>query len=268
VSEPHLGSGLRHALARLATTPRLLVALDFDGTLAPFVQNSVESRMLPRARAAIDVLDALPDTWVAYISGRTLKGLAHVTYSGADALLVASHGVEVRLGAAGRKGSEARKQHGVQLGADERERLETLAERLREVVERSPGARLERKPAGLGLHTRGMQPDRAALVWQQGYEAARGLGEFHVREGKKVLEFAIRGETKGDGVDLLRAHVDATGVLFAGDDATDEDGFAALRPGDVGIKVGEGATAAEFRVADPAATAAALAALAAARSAR
>ena len=44
-------------------------------------------------------------------------------------------------------------------------------------------------------------------------------------------------------------------VLFAGDDVTDEDGFAALEPRDVGIKVGAAVTRAAYRVADPAAIA-------------
>jgi trehalose 6-phosphate phosphatase len=57
-------------------------------------------------------------------------------------------------------------------------------------------------------------------------------------------------------------------VLFAGDDVTDEDGFAVLRPeaGDLGIKVGTGETAAQFRVADERAVATLLTLLADARA--
>jgi trehalose 6-phosphate phosphatase len=40
--------------------------------------------------------------------------------------------------------------------------------------------------------------------------------------------------------------------MYLGDDRTDEDGFRALGPDDVSVKVGEGETAARHRVADPA----------------
>ena len=89
-----------------------------------------------------------------------------------------------------------------------------------------------------------------------------------MRGGKDVVEFAVRGATKGDGVQRLREHLGASAVLFAGDDVTDEDGFNALTGADVGIKVGEGVSAARYRVADPEQLADALELLADARSRR
>ena len=57
--------------------------------------------------------------------------------------------------------------------------------------------------------------------------------------------------SKGLALDRLRERVAADAVLFAGDDVTDETAFARLRPGDVGVKVGDGDTAAEYRVDAP-----------------
>ena len=72
-----------------------------------------------------------------------------------------------------------------------------------------------------------------------------------IREGKNVLEFSVRSTTKGEAVEHLRRYVAADAVFYAGDDVTDEDAFAALGPDDVGLKSGDGATLANFRVSGP-----------------
>jgi trehalose 6-phosphate phosphatase len=50
---------------------------------------------------------------------------------------------------------------------------------------------------------------------------------------------------------VLREQIGPTGVLFVGDDVTDETAFVRLRDSDVGVKVGPGETAARYRVEDP-----------------
>ncbi|MDQ1607837.1 MAG: trehalose 6-phosphate phosphatase [Microbacteriaceae bacterium] len=250
-------NALVQALIELAQLPRLLVALDFDGTLAPFVDDPVRSRTLPEAKAALDRLEQLPNTWVAYVSGRPLESLARVTEADDDALLIGSHGVEVRFGADG---------DDLQLTEDERNRLARLGALLEHIVANAPGAELERKPVGFGIHTRKLAAEHARAVNQAALEAAAQVGgHLTVRDGKDILEFAVREANKGDGLERLRDHVQASAILFAGDDVTDEDGFAALRPGDIGIKVGDGETKAQFRVADPQAIATMLGLLADAR---
>ena len=67
----------------------------------------------------------------------------------------------------------------------------------------------------------------------------------------EVLELAVVETSKGTALDVLRKRTGADAVLFAGDDVTDEKAFAVLRPGDLGVKVGPGETAAEYRVDDP-----------------
>lgn len=250
---------LRGALHELAETPRLLVALDFDGTVSGFVDDPYDARIIHQAIAPLAALERAPDAWVAFVSGRPLASLEHVTESDADALLIGSHGVEVRL-TGGR----------VDLGLSQEEsrRLRELGQALAELAHATPNLRIEHKPVGYGVHTRLLDPDLVPGVHARAREAAARIGGFLERDGKDILEFAARDATKGDGIRLLRRHVGATGVLYAGDDVTDEDGFAALRGGDVGIKVGPGATAAGFRVADPVAVADQLQFLADARARR
>lgn len=248
---------LTAAVDRLAATPRLLVALDFDGTLAPEVDDPEAARALPEAREAMLRLLSLPDTTLALVSGRAMASLEHVSDLPGEALLVGSHGVEERFDGE------------VRLALDPAE--QTVLARLHEVLESvasgTEGAWIEVKPAGFALHTRLAAGDRAQDAQSRARAEAAAISDsLTVRAGKNVLEFSVRGTTKGEGVDRLREHTGATGVLFAGDDVTDEDGFRALRPGDIGLRSGSGDTVAEFRVDGPLEVAAVLDALAERRS--
>ena len=115
------------------------------------------------------------------------------------------------------------------------------------------GVFVEEKPAGLALHTRLADDETTETVLAEARRTVGALDGIHARTGKNVLEYAVRSTGKNDGIDRLRDIVGATGVLYAGDDVTDEDGFRVLGDGDVGVKVGEGDTLARYRIADPAA---------------
>jgi trehalose 6-phosphate phosphatase len=110
------------------------------------------------------------------------------------------------------------------------------------------GVWVETKPAGFALHTRLASADDAATAVREAHSSVTNLGELTTRRGRNVLEFSVRSTNKGDAVERLREHVGATAVLFAGDDVTDEDAFATLRRGDLGLKCGSGATRASFSV--------------------
>ena len=67
---------LRAALARVARVPRLLVASDYDGVLAPIVTDPAQAVPLPGAIPALTDLAGLSDTAVALVSGRARADLA------------------------------------------------------------------------------------------------------------------------------------------------------------------------------------------------
>lgn len=246
-------------VADLAQAPRLLVALDFDGTVAPLVDDPSTSRVTAAAQAAIDRLRALPDTWVAFVSGRPLDALARLTEAGPDALLVGSHGVEVSI-----RGEVA----AFELNADERDRMSRLESALTELAATLPGTRLEHKPVGYGVHTRVVADhSRVPALHSAARHAADRIGGFTTRVGKDIIEFSVRDVNKGDGVRMLRELLRDVAVLYAGDDVTDEDAFAVLEAGDLGVKVGAGDTRARARVAGVPAFAQLLAQLATGREA-
>jgi len=258
---PASAVALANALQRLARADRLLLALDFDGTLAPFVDVPRGARALPEAKAALDRLEHLPETWVAYVSGRPLTSLEVVTEADEDALLIGSHGVEIRFGRDGVT---------VDLNPEERDVLARLGEALQKVVDDIPSTKLETKPVGYGVHYRLVPAERGPEVVARAREAAAAISDdLTIRDGKDIIEFSVREAHKGDAVERLREYTKATAVLFAGDDVTDEDGFRVMDPsrGDVGIKVGRGETLAQYRVADERAIATLLTLLAEAREA-
>lgn len=260
LADATLDAALLAALDAFARRERVLVALDFDGTLAPEVDDPGQARALPEAQSALLRLRALPGTIVALVSGRALESLAAVGGLPDDAPLIGSHGLEVRFTA-----GDARPA----VDAADRERVRALRSRLEPLVGATEGAWIEDKPAGFAVHTRLVDATAAsALVEAVRGEAHAADPELTVRDGKNVVEFAVRDATKGDGLRALRARFAPDAVLFAGDDVTDEDALAVLEPGDLGIKVGPPPTAAAHRVAGPAEVAALLHRLADARDAR
>ncbi|MFM9275333.1 trehalose-phosphatase [Pseudarthrobacter sp. NKDBFgelt] len=233
---------LREAIREIAGTEHLLVAMDFDGTMAPIVGHADDARPLPRSATAFAGLAVLPRTTTALISGRALASLRAVASPPVNTLLIGSHGAEAWLG----PGST-----GLTLEPEQEALLAEVRAVLEDIVKEAPGTMLEDKPAGVVLHTR-LAPDDVA---DDAVAAARSLlqdrkGVF-LKDGKRVLETSVVNASKGEGVTFLRQITGATGVLFAGDDTTDEDALARLEPGDVGVKVGLDFTQAQYRVEAP-----------------
>jgi trehalose 6-phosphate phosphatase len=230
-----LPADLEKALDEAAASPRLLVASDFDGTLAPIVADPADARPLPHAAEALIALAGLPSTDVALVSGRALAVLREYSGMPSSVHLVGSHGAEFDSG----------------FGHDVDEALlARITAELEAVAAPRHGVTVETKPASVAIHVRNAsEADGAAAL-----DEARAVGEaagVEITSGKAVLEFAVISTDKGEAVDVLRQQTDATAVTFFGDDVTDEKAFRRLRDADVGIKVGPGETLAAHRVSSP-----------------
>lgn len=254
------------AVEQIARTQSLLVALDFDGTLAPLGDDPMAVRALPEAAEAVRRLAAAPDTTVAFVSGRQL----------ADLRVIGEHADDSVVWLAGSHGAEHWRPAGIQPVAEgvpmadvvERAGIaDALVADVERAVEGVDGAWVEPKAYGFALHTR-LSDQAGAARAQSLVDAlvAERAPEWRRRTGKNVVEYAWRHEGKDTAIARLRGETGATAVVFAGDDVTDEDALRSLGEGDLGIRVGEGETAAEVRVSDPLELAELLTALAAARA--
>jgi trehalose 6-phosphate phosphatase len=223
------------ALADFATRRPLLVASDYDGVLARLRDEPSAAVPEPGVPEALARLAGVPGVTVALVSGRGVADLQATSGLSGPFRWVGSHGEEFDGPLTGEL-------------ADWRD---ALAAALAPAVAGVPDARLEIKPASVAVHVRQVQDrDVAAAV----LERARTLvdSSLTLKPGKDVLEVALTGADKGTALRRLISEHDAAAAMYLGDDVTDEDGFRALRPDDLAVKIGDGATVARYRVADPA----------------
>lgn len=234
------------ALTAIARTKRLVVALDFDGTASPMVPDPMAARALPAVKEQLERLGALPDTFVSYVSGRSMHDLRIITEHEDDSnvVLAGSHGAQYWFPGTG--------DADITGSATEDGAREALWAAAQPIVDRYEGAGLEHKTFGMGIHTRTATPEVEAAVFAEiDALVAEQFPHWRRRSGHHVLEFSSRTEGKDAAMPVLREHFDATGILFAGDDVTDEDAMKVLGSDDLGVRVGAGETAAALRVDSP-----------------
>jgi trehalose 6-phosphate synthase/phosphatase len=262
-SEPHptgpilLSSRIAGHLRRFATAPGLIVACDFDGTLAPIVDRPEDARILERAQRALATLQQAPGVQVVALTGRSLESLLATGIETDGWVVSGSHGAElVGLDPNGGDSPAA------PLKEEEAAEITALQRRLSRIFGGEAGVRFEQKPYGFAVHTRQVQdPERADDILDAVERLGREAG-FAGRAGKRVHEFSARHTDKGRALRHIRSRLPAAPVLFIGDDVTDEDVFEILEVDDLGIKVGPGETVADERIPDAETAAGVLATLA------
>ena len=262
-------------LGQLTGADSALIALDFDGVLAPLQDNPELSRMLPESAQAIAGLSILPATRVALVSGRDVTTLRRLADPPVGVWLVGSHGAEVELGSSSvpevsmtspevsteeqqmltaidahiesfeldlsaGSGSEVRSGSDIQTGSDMRTGSDTEV-------------RVERKPFSRTVHTRGLDEEFASALHAHVIAVQAEYPGIRVIEGHDITELAVKTATKGDGLRSLIAAGSPSAVLYLGDDVTDEDAFAEREnlTTSLSIKVGPAPTRAPWRITDP-----------------
>lgn len=201
--------------------PRALIALDFDGTLAPIVADPAASRPVPGALAALSVL-ARAGAQIAVVTGRDAR--TAVGLGGFQAV--------PGLVLEGLYGAETW-QAGELFAPAEPPAIGELRARLPEVLAANTvdtRVWIEDKRLSLVIHARRASDPVAAVEAVRGPvdELAAELG-LETHDGRDVLEIRLPGYDKGVVLRRLVARFEPAVVLFAGDDLGDLPAFAAIR---------------------------------------
>lgn len=244
-----LSRGGREVLQQFAWS-NLLVAFDYDGTLAPIVRDPDKAAMREATRRLLGQVAHLYPAIV--VSGRSQRDARRWLRGIRLQQVIGNHGIEP--GRATRPRMDEVERWAALLG----QRLSPLK-----------GVRIENKGFSVAVHyrqSREKKRARAAIV-----EAAAALGPIRLIAGKQVVDIVPEGAPhKGIALERERDRLRCDTAIYVGDDETDEDVFGLDQPGRLlTVRVGpKSASHASYYVKDQAAVDELLAALVSLRQQR
>lgn len=205
-----------------------ILALDYDGTLAPFRERRDLAYPYAGMRVVLDRLPTEGPSRFVVISGREAENVARLLDVHPAPEIWGCHGAErltrKRLNAEPRMSPNQRQALG----------------RVRQIV--NDPDRLETKSCAVAVHWRGLTPEARtqleADLEPKLAEIARE-GDLNLCAFDGGLELRLPGHNKGEAMKTLLAENPDAVVFYLGDDATDEDAFAALQGRGVGILVAQ-----------------------------
>jgi len=219
---------------RLRLSKRKFLALDYDGTLAPFHPDPMQALPLPEIPELIQKLSERTDTTLAIISGRPLKEILELLGDLA-VVVVGSHGREMK-----------KSDGSVTVMEPTEKQRAGLEAALHLAIQESFEEHLEKKIGSIALHTRPLSPHRAGEIENIASAKWSVLAQKYDLECMGFnggVEVRCTGRNKGDVLaELLDLQPSGTFSVYIGDDLTDEDGFREIKGRGIGIKVGESTT--------------------------
>ncbi|GAB1594471.1 trehalose-phosphatase [Lysobacter claricitrinus] len=202
--------------------------LDVDGCLLDFADDPDDVHVPDGLGDALSRLSRALDGALALVSGRRIAQL--------DALFP-----DLRMPAAGLHGLELRERIDHSPPIDAPPELQRVREAAEQIAAAHPGARIEDKGIALALHWRAA-PNARSPLQAIAASALSHLPGYRLQHGNCVVELRPAHADKGDAMRRLMAAAPFAGrtPVFAGDDLTDEDGFAAANRMDgLSVRVGD-----------------------------
>lgn len=203
----------------LARSRRLLVALDFDGTLAPIVPRAQMAEILPRSAEAVGRLVRMPETVVAVVTGRDAQDVRSRLPDPSLLWIAGSHGRTVL-----RPGEDPE-------DCEPDPRLGYFRS-----IPLLSGVRRENKAYSVAFHWRG-RDDGEPTGWLADLRNRAASSDLEILEGRMVLEVLLPGPGKEGALAILLEETGSSEVLFAGDDRTDLEAIRLARSRGLGIFV-------------------------------
>lgn len=213
----------------------VMLILDYDGTLAPIVDDPDKAELPATTGALMRSMASLAGVHIGVISGRALNdvrnrvGLEGVLYAG-------SGGLELEL-------AGVRKSFPVLNAITDT--MDGIRRRLGPLVETFKGAWIERKPGCLAIHHRALDSVASAELALRAAEILSLLPEVRFRTVSKAIEVVpAKGWHKGTAVEAMLRFYGEGGrfnlfPVYFGDGANDTEGMiAALEGGGVAVGVG------------------------------
>ncbi|KAL8552664.1 hypothetical protein ACS0TY_001377 [Phlomoides rotata] len=223
-----------------ARNRKLVVFLDYDGTLSPIVDDPDRAFMSSDMRSTVrNVAKHFP---TAIISGRSrdkvseLVGLSELYYAG-------SHGMDIMFPARDNVKEKGKDVNLFQPASEFLPMISEVFQKLVEITKDIKGAKVEDHKFCASVHYRNVDENSWPVIAQYVHDILNDYPRLRLTHGRKVLEVRpVINWDKGKAVEFLLESLgfsDRDNVLpiYIGDDRTDEDAFKVLKKRDCGYGI-------------------------------
>lgn len=223
------------AVRKALVKKRILLLLDYDGTLTPIVSRPGQAKIGADTKRLLKALSRRKSIVLGIVSGRKIEEVKRLVRVG-RIYYAGNHGFEIEG-------------KGIDFVHPSVEGFKRCSKEVKKALKaktaRIKGAAIEDKGATLSFHYRLVDrksQEKAKKAFFTACRQYRQKGLVRITRGKKVLELRPPAKwNKADAVNTIKniaGSLKSAVTIYAGDDRTDEDAFRALKKKDISIFVG------------------------------